>query len=466
MPDTIVLVVLDSLRYDVFYNYLEKDESPFLKSFVESNVDFTGATATAPWSLPSHASMFTGMYPREHGALRANTRIGKDTPTLINRLNDHGFTTACFTANGFINPEFGFSGWDHRPDHYGHARFPDGDSPLSDETGISKIFDALGQVANSEKPHKSLLNAIYAQAKRSPPVADDHGKIMTRDLVQWLDQLPRREDLFLFCNYMETHDYHKQLSSLYKRLWNVAHKSDLDTIQSKLRRTDLDPNEQVFSDQESSLFKRIMMDELRYVDHLLDNINSALHQNGRGDDCVFIICSDHGEGAGEQGFVYHALGGLTEPIVRVPLIISAPNQRGSTIKKRVSLSWLYSSVLNFINDNTGPDLLDYKTFEPLVASENTMHILDIIDSKADIDEYYLKNRTAVYESNKPKRKHVRAGNKNSTYAIEPDGLDETLIGSGGYELVERFGKEHKTDVGESFEPDNSTKRRLRDLGYI
>ena len=466
MAKTIVLAVLDSLRYDIFFDYLSADGSPFIKQFVNSGVNFTGATATAPWSLPSHASMFTGKYPREHGALRSNTRIRSDTPTLTDRLNDRGFVTACFTSNEFIRPDFGFNGWDRCPDHYGHARFPDAHSPLSDETGINKLLDALGQVVDSEKPHKSFLNAVYAQAKRSPPLLDDHGKIMTRDMVQWLDRLPNQDDLFLFCNYMETHDYHRQISSIRKRLWNVAHKKDLDAIQSILRSVEMSPHDPLMSKGEIELFKTLMMDELRYVDRLLDRLYQALEEQGRADDCLFILCADHGEGAGERGFVYHALGGITEPIVRVPLVVSSPNTMEKEIRERVSLAWVYSTVLDFADSQTGPNLVDPSTYPNIVGTENTNHVIDIVDSTDAIDEYYLKPRLGVYQTGDPERKYVRIGDEYSTRAIEANGLTEDDIEENGKQFLRQFEREHESVDKQRFSLNESTKSRLQDMGYI
>jgi len=466
MAETVVLVVLDSLRYDVFYEYLREQSSPFLSRFRDSAVEFRGATAAAPWSLPSHASMFTGKYPREHGALRFDTRISDDTPTLVGQLNDRGYATACFSSNEFVSTEYGFGDWDHAPDHYGKALFADAESPTSDESGARKVTDALGQIARSESPLKSLLNATHSQARRAPALVDDGGKAMTEDATAWLRSRSSDEDVFLFCNYMETHVMHKKLSSVAGRLWNVRNANRLAALESTLRDKQLVPDESALATETVQLFREVVADELRYLDRLLARLYRALRDTGRSDDCLFVLCSDHGDGLGEYGFVYHDLGGLTEPLVRVPLLVSHPDIGPDTVDRRVSLSWVYSTVLDFVDQHDGPVLTDSKTYPDLVGSENTGHILDVVDSPDDIHEYYLEDRLAVYRTAEPERKYLKVGDDYTVRRITRDGLDEGDDEPGGEEVVDAFEAENQSATVERFEPNERTQRRLRDLGYM
>jgi len=466
MARTVVLVVLDSLRYDVFYDYLRERKSSFLSHFRESSVEFRGATAAAPWSLPSHASMFTGAYPREHGALRFNTRISGDRPTLVQQLSDHDYATACFSANEFVSSEYGFEGWDHRPDHYGQALFADASSPSSDEAGMRKIADALGQVTRSDKPFQSASNAVHSQARRAPALVDDGGGPMTKDAIAWIRDRSDEEDVFLFCNYMETHVMHKKLSNLAGKLWNLKNTKRLAELESKLRSKDLRPDESVLSKEDIQLFHRVAADELRYLDHLLGRLYRALNDAGRTDDCLFVLCSDHGGGLGEYGFVYHDFGGLTEPLVRVPLLVSHPGADPDTVDRRVSLSWIYSTVLDYVGQHNGPVLTDSETCPEFVGAENTRHVIDVVDSPGDVPEYYLKDRLAVYRTSEPERKYVKIGEDYVVRRIETDRLAEEDEGPGGHEVIDTFEAEHEPTTVEEFDLNERTERRLRDLGYI
>lgn len=466
MTKTVILVVLDSLRYDVFSEYLREQNGPFLPQFRDSAVEFRGGTAAAPWSLPSHASMFTGKYPREHGALRFNTRLSDDTPTLVQKLNDRGYTTACFSSNEFVMPEYGFGNWDHCPDHYGKALFADANSPTSEEAGIRKVTDALGKVARSDKPGKSLLNAVHSQARRVPALVDDGGKAMTEDATTWIRNRASDEDVFLFCNYMETHVMHKKLSSVANKLWNVKNGNRLTMLESNLRSKEFPSNGFTLSAEAVRLYRELVADELRYLDRLLARLYGALRKTNRSDDCLFLLCSDHGDGLGENGFVYHDFGGLTEPLVRVPLLVSHPDVGPETVEQRVSLSWIYSTVLDFADQHDGPVLTDSETYPDFVGAENTGHILDVIDSPEDVPEHYLADRLAVYRTAEPERKCVAIDDDRVIRRVRKDGLDEADDGPGGDEAIDAFESEYESTTVETFEVNDRTERRLRDLGYI
>lgn len=466
MAKTVVLLVLDSLRYDIFYDYLRTHEDSFLSRFKESAVEFTGATAAAPWSLPSHASMFTGLYPREHGALRFNTRIATETPTLIDRLNEQGYTTACFTSNGFVRDEYGFEGWDHRPDHYGQALFADANTPTSDKSGANKIVDALGQVKQAEKPVRTFLNAVHGQARRAPAVVDDGGKAMTRDACTWIRNRSDDEDVFLFCNYMETHVLHKRLSGLMRKVWNIRDQNRLARLETKLRSKDIRPDQSLLTEGDIQLFHHLVTDELHYLDRLIARLYEVLDETDRTEDCLFILCSDHGDGLGEYGYVYHDFGGLTEPIIRVPLLVSSPGVERDTVDSRVSLSWIHSTVLDFIARDNGPVLTDTQTHPEFVGAENTGHVLDVVDSSAAVPEYYLTDRLAVYQISEPTRKYVKVGKDCVIRRIEKDALSEENGGPGGEEIIEAFETRHEAMTTEKFDLNEQTEKRLRDLGYI
>jgi len=109
----IVLVTLDTLRRDHLGSYgYPLHTSPELDAFASQATRFDRAYATAPWTLPTHASLFTGRHPFEHGARtppRTATRpgvkalnalpLGREHVTLAEVLADEGFRTAAFVSN-------------------------------------------------------------------------------------------------------------------------------------------------------------------------------------------------------------------------------------------------------------------------------------------------------------------------------------------------------------------------------
>ena len=105
-----ILVVLDTVRADALslYGY-HRDTSPNLVRLARQGVRFDQASATAPWTLPSHASMFTGRWPHELGVGRYSA-LGGGYPTLAETFGARGYVTGGFVANPiFCHSSYGLA---------------------------------------------------------------------------------------------------------------------------------------------------------------------------------------------------------------------------------------------------------------------------------------------------------------------------------------------------------------------
>ena len=100
----LVLIVLDTARVDhtSVYGY-EKTTTPFLERFAAEGTRFDRAYSTSCWTLPAHASMFTGQLPGVHGANNVNKRLVADTPLLADLLTRSGYQTVGFSRNPWIS---------------------------------------------------------------------------------------------------------------------------------------------------------------------------------------------------------------------------------------------------------------------------------------------------------------------------------------------------------------------------
>ena len=120
----VLVVVLDTVRPDKLSTYgYAQPTSPQLDAVAAAGVTFEDVTAPSPWTWPSHASLFTGKGPWEHGAHSSTTEVGvgakdghlgllpmrTDLPTLAERFSESGYRTVSLASNRFLDPSLGLT---------------------------------------------------------------------------------------------------------------------------------------------------------------------------------------------------------------------------------------------------------------------------------------------------------------------------------------------------------------------
>ncbi|MGC8676566.1 MAG: sulfatase-like hydrolase/transferase, partial [Candidatus Micrarchaeia archaeon] len=148
MLPNIAIIVADTLRADAF-DVLESKRGEF------GNMGFSfykHCIAPASWTLPSHASLFTGMYPSSHGAHETKRikaldidRIKLKMPTLVSDLKQKGYATYAISANPYVNPVYGFDEFDK----------------FFEESYFTDVFGSTVEVANKLKPLISKYRNLY-----------------------------------------------------------------------------------------------------------------------------------------------------------------------------------------------------------------------------------------------------------------------------------------------------------------
>ena len=109
-PHGIILISLDTLRADHLgcYGY-QRNTSPSIDAFARESIVFENAVVQSPWTLPSHMSIMTSLYPSFHGVTNKSSRLADEHTTLAELLQESGYQTAAFTDGGLVSGEFGFN---------------------------------------------------------------------------------------------------------------------------------------------------------------------------------------------------------------------------------------------------------------------------------------------------------------------------------------------------------------------
>ena len=292
----VLLIVLDTARADRFscYGY-GRDTTPFLESFAEGARVYPNAFSAAPWTLPSHASIFTGLYPSAHGATWKKKYLEKDYRTLAEVLLENGYRTIGFCNNPAVG----------------------------DVSGLDQGFEDFVEVWRDNVMNPTLFYRLEWFVRRLVG-RNDGGALRTNQWVsEWLDRVyPGDRPFFLFVNLMECHLWYDAPDGYHEEYIE----GDLSPMIRRLSPGDLYPiltGYESLSEKEWRDYGDVYDGDLNYLDRRLEDLFRYLDREGYLDETLVVITSDHGEHLGEHGMIDHMLS-LYQPLLHVPLIIRTP----------------------------------------------------------------------------------------------------------------------------------------------
>lgn len=291
-PDSpnLVLIVLDTVRASRLAPYgHERATTPALDKFVREHCTrYTNARSTTSWTLPSHASLFTGLYPAQHGAthpreeadpsarsvaVRPARPLQPNAVTIASVLRGRGYRTGAIVANNaYLNHVFGLDkGFEHYDDRRG---------------SFVREHLALAQLAGQRL---RWGNSVYRD-----------GEVISDLALDWLGVRTDDEPFFLMLNYMDAHSPY---------LPPPPHDRAFEDTQPF---DELDPQLELWP----LLYDR----SLHYLDAQLERVLAHLRERGQLENTVVIVTSDHGEAFGEHDWWTHAWV-LYDEVLHVPLYV-------------------------------------------------------------------------------------------------------------------------------------------------
>jgi len=268
----VLLIILDTVRAQDLglYGY-DRPTTPNLERLASTGVVFEDAIAPAPWTLPSHASLFTGRWPHELSA-GFQTPLDGSAETVAESFRARGYVTAAFVANHLY---------------------------ASRETGLNRGFIHYSDHRRSLRQLllSSHLGQSYENWRTSwwtgRPVSDRKvASEVSRNFLRWLNRDHQRP-FFAFLNYFAAHQPYYAPRE-YRSRYHSAN-ARLDAYDAAIA----------------------------YIDHELGGVFDELDRRGLLDHTIVVITSDHGEQFGEHGLFEHA-NSLYEPLLHVPLVIRYP----------------------------------------------------------------------------------------------------------------------------------------------
>ena len=367
-PKLIILISIDTLRADhlTLYGH-SRFTSPRIDLFASEGVTFLDASSVAPWTLPAHASLFTGLYPQQHGAVGAAYPLSKEVPTLAEKLKAAGWDTAAVVNTIWLgNPQF--------------------------------------------QLQRGFEDFLFIQDEADRKLPNDQ---ITNQAMAWLEK-ERTAPLFLFIHYYDVHSDYTSLSR-YEKKFVEPYEGEIDGTGLQLQLINL-PDEYVdmckkaFDPEKCTLgsgpdpieigkniekptleendiqhLKTLYDAGIRQMDDELGRLFSFLENRGLLEEGVVVITSDHGEEFMEHGRVFHHLTTYQESL-RIPLIMRGEGlPQGVKIETPVSIVDIPATILSWAGLSPGGSVAGMD-LTPLLDPQESSRISPIFHERMQFGE--------------------------------------------------------------------------------
>ena len=327
----LLLISIDTCRADhlTCYGY-NRDTSPHLDQLAREGVLFENLTAAASWTVPSHMSMFTALYPSVHGVESGSARLGEGVPTLAQILAQRGYVTAAFVTGPSLNHRFGF----------------DRGFQTYDDFTVSRLFD----------------NVDIREGGFDHVVTDP---VITHLATQWL-QKHSRENFFLFLHYWDCHDDYIPPSPFNKK-FDPAYSGKEHGRYILFRQDELAAH---ISVMDLAHLVALYDGEIAHTDEHVGKILQLLEALQLSEKTLVIVLSDHGEAFLEHGKLLHA-NSLYEEELHVPLIMRLPGviPAGKRIVGNVSHVDLLPTALGLLRQQACPTQIQGIDLSPMILGD-------------------------------------------------------------------------------------------------
>jgi len=379
----VILIGLDTVRSDrvslLSSDRPARDLSPNLRRLAARGTVFSHAIAQAPWTLPSFASILTGLYPEQHGAEHLTSTLPPPQLTIAELLREAGYRTMSVVSCEYLNAA----------------------------SGLGQGFDVLDE--SQVLGHRAITSAA-----------------VTDRALQLLEQ-QKEQPLFLFLHYFDPHFCYQDHQE-----YDLA-----DGYDGWLREAVQNADQNAFrwmifalgpafreratrvTDADRQFLRDAYDEEIAYTDSQLGRLFDYLDANDLWDSTLVIAVSDHGEELLERNWSGHAVT-LYQELIRVPLVVAAPNGEGPAVENRpVELRAIFETIADFLDTPTpsqplrAPSLLDGHGLAPGPVRSSTRPVAEppapgefvpkyvwltcVIDGRWKLIKDHLRNRSQLID---------------------------------------------------------------------
>jgi len=320
----LLLITIDTLRADRLGCYGGNEAlTPSIDRLAREGTQFTSAFSAIPITLPSHATILTGLYPRAHKVLSHGYTLAGEFTTLAEALKATGYHTGAFVSSHVLDHEYGLAqGFDIYWERYNYGR------------------------------------------QRAEEAEEEGEDLLTRAAIDWI-RLELDEPFFLWLHWFHPHkpyDPPGAMRGLYDPDPGSPLRADVRTIQEiwegKIR----------LSENDVERFRSLYAGEVAFTDRQVGAVLAKLEELGILDNTIVVFTADHGEVLYEQDRYFGHDIMLYDPSVRVPLVVSGPGagEAGRIVEETVRTVDLFPTLVELLSAPAGGSALDGSSFAPLL----------------------------------------------------------------------------------------------------
>lgn len=327
---SVLWIVMDTTRADrLGLLGFQRDTTPFLDEWATRSIVFERAISDGSWTVPAHASMFTGLSAREHGANYHRPKLDPEFTTLAERLGEAGYETVAISNNPW----------------------------LAGRSNITQGFELVLAAHHLRRLTRFSIEYLLETQGVAPflPWLDlDYGAAITNELAAgWLSEHANQgPPVFLFVNYMEAHLPYRS-PERYQRLF--ASREEIRRLRGFGAKTALShafhtrfnrEGRGDWSDSDLEIMRRAYEAGIRYLDDRVGELIRRFEQSYGRSNSIVVVTSDHGEHLDTHDMWSHG-NLLYQDLIHVALILREPGRRsGARVETPVQLSDLYQTILN------------------------------------------------------------------------------------------------------------------------
>ncbi len=306
--DHIYIWMVDTLRADKLRAYNPKSRvlTPNYDAFAADATRFAWAQVPGTWSLPSHASLLTGVYPTVHKATAHEARLSHDAPFVAEDMKKAGYKTGMFSSNGYVSSKWGFDrGWD----------------------------------VNRNFIRESLANG-----------AD----FLWKTAKAWITPTIAKPQ-FVYLATIEPHVAYAPRAEFLAKYWDKPYKGPIKPQLSGVQLGAIKAGKLKINDTDKAYLEALHDAEISQSDAAFGTFIADLKKLGVYDKSAIIIVSDHGDQFYEHGSVGHG-DTVYQELTHVPLLIRAPGlfPPGKVVQSDVEIMDVYATVLDMAGIKLGP----------------------------------------------------------------------------------------------------------------